>query len=87
MHLGADGKVVVVDVVEDWSDEEATDPKLVAKETGFGGFAEAAKLVEELSRRTNTVLVFAKGDTPLGKLFELRRAVKVPVLSWYVFAE
>lgn len=82
-----DGRIKVVEILEDWSDEKSATPKLSVKETIHASADDAAKSLSRLAARTGTALVFARGKAKLGILYGFRRKVSKDITTWYVFAE
>ena len=82
-----DGRIKVVEILEDWSDPDSLDPKLSARETIVGSVAEAAKILGPLARKTSTALVFAPSGEKLSRLFELKKLSSSEIETWYVFGE
>lgn len=82
-----EGKLVVTNVQEDWSDPNATEPKLKAVDKEFASTEEAAAYAASLVGKTQTILLYAAPGETLERLYAFRRAVKEPVLNWYIFEE
>jgi hypothetical protein len=82
-----DGKINVVEIKEDWSDEKSELPKLNVKETLFSSSKDAAKLLSHLAVRTRTALVFAPKTMKLAALYDFKKNVSNDINTWYVFAE
>lgn len=87
LHLNADGTVRVVEIVEDWSDDEKLEPNLIIKEHASKSIAEACELATKFGARPLTVLIFASAETKLEKIYEIRKGVKCFIPNWYVFTE
>ncbi len=87
VHLKGDGTAEVIETIEDWSDEDALDPKLTTKVHPCASDTQAAELAERLAAKTYTVFVFAAPETKLGRLHAIRRMVKGNVRNWYLFTE
>ncbi len=87
VHFREGGAFAVVEIKEDWSDPDSTDPKLVVTEHPCKDVAAAAKLTDELTGNTLSALLFAKGTAKLSDIFAFRRASKANIVNWYVFIE
>ena len=81
------GKVLVNEIVEDWSDPDSTDPKLSVKEHRFDSLEAAAPEVSKLAAKTMTVLFFAEESVKLERVYALRKGVSGYVPNWYVFVK
>ena len=77
IHIGenpsADRLVIVF---EDWSNEKSLDPKLTTKNFSID---ETDKITNQ-----NTCLIFAKGNTKLSRLYELKKKFK-SICNWYIY--
>ena len=88
VHLAADGTARVTEIKEDWSgDDVQLEPKLIVTEHPCADIPAAAKLASQLAAATSTMLVYAPGDAPLGKVYEFLKHADKGVLNWYVFSE
>ena len=87
VHFLAEGSIRVVEIKEDWSDEESLDPKLTPIERVFADVGEAAAHASSLAVKTGAMLLFAPADTKLARLFEFRKSTTGDIVNWYVFSE
>lgn len=88
VHLDDEGRISVVEIVEDWSgDMSVLEPKLSERAVTCATAAEAGEILTSLAAKTSAVLVFAPGSTKLAPLFDIRRNVRCEVMNWYVFTE
>ncbi len=86
IHFKAKG-LTVSHIVEDWSDTNATEPKLNVVDKDFDSVESAAQYAASLVGKTQTMLLYAAPTETLGRLYDFRRAVKGDVLNWYIFEE
>ena len=86
VHFKAQG-ITVSHIVEDWSDPNATEPKLNVINKGFVSVESAAEYAASLVGKTETLLLYAAPTEKLERLYTFRRAVKGAVLNWYLFEE
>ena len=86
IHFKAQG-ISVSHIVEDWSDPNATEPKLNVVEKGFDSVESAAQYAASLVGKTQTMLLYAAPTETLSRLYDFRRAVKGDILNWYIFEE
>ena len=77
VHFKEDGKFIITEITEDWSDENATDPKLIVKDYSFDNLEDAVKLAAKLSDKTSTIFFYAQGDIKLESLFAFRKKLQV----------
>lgn len=87
IHLKGDGTARVVEIVEDWSNDDKIEPDLIVKEHECNDIASAAELATQFGARPLTVLIFASAETKLEKIYEVRKGVKGYIPNWYVFTE
>lgn len=86
VHLNADGTCKVVEIKEDWSRDDTTEPELIVKEHDALDMASAGKLLEKLADRTNTILVFVSKQEKLSRLYDLRgKSGGDKIVNWYIF--
>lgn len=87
IHFSSD-KIIVTEIVEDWSDEESLDPKLIIKNHTVSTAAEAAAIARPFAEKTFTAFIYAPDDFKLAGLFELKKHLKSDLIwNWYVFPE
>lgn len=86
VHFKAQG-IIVSHIVEDWSDPNATEPKLNVVNKDFASVESAAEYAASLVGKTETLLLYAAPTEKLEQLYTFRRAVKGAVLNWYLFEE
>lgn len=86
VHLNANGTCKVVEIKEDWSRDDTTEPELIVKEYDELDVTAAGKLLEKLADRTNTILVFVSKREKLSRLYDLRgKSGDDKIVNWYVF--
>ena len=74
-----DGKPKLTVIKEDWSDPDATDPKLNVSEATF----------ESVKDRTDieTCFIYAPRSMKLAEVYAVRSLMPKSVVNWYVFGE
>jgi hypothetical protein len=75
----ADGSPALTVIKEDWSDQNATDPKLIAAEATFESVAK--------DDRTDTCFIYAPKSMKLADVYAVCRLLPKAVVNWYVFGE
>lgn len=77
IHIGespADDTLCII--TADWSDEKSDEPKLIEKKY---------KLSPVYVTKEDTCLVFAKSDTKLSRIYEIKRQMPKTIKNWYVY--
>ena len=74
-----DGKPSLTVVKEDWSDPDATDPKLVETNPPFESIAK--------DERVDTCFIYAPRSMKLAEVYAVCKLIPKSVVNWYVFGE
>jgi hypothetical protein len=74
-----DGKPALTVIKEDWSDPNATDPKLIETHPSFESIAN--------DDRTGTCFIYAPKVMKLADVYAVCKLIPKTVVNWYVFGE
>ena len=74
-----DGKPSLTVIKEDWSDPNATDPKLIESIQPFESIAK--------DDRTDTCFIYAPKTMKLAEVYAVCKLIPKSVVNWYVFGE
>ena len=74
-----DGKPALTVIKEDWSDPNATDPKLIETHPSFESIAN--------DDRTDTCFIYAPKVMKLADVYAVCKLIPKTVVNWYVFGE
>lgn len=86
IHFGTNGTFRVVRIHEDWSDPDTLEPKLTPESTDFSSVDDAARFASSLVGRTQTMILFGPPDMKLGRFYDFKKRVSVPVANYYLYA-
>ena len=86
IHLKSDGSISVTEIIEDWSNENSIDPKLVVQNHIASSIDEAARIAKPIAEKSFTAFIYAPDETALSKLYDLKgKMVSDYIWNWYVF--
>ncbi len=85
LYLQADDTWKLVEIQEDWSDEDSLDPKLNVVEHAESNLDALLPQIARLAEKSQTVFLFAPGTTALEAVYKLKASLKTPVYNWYIF--
>ncbi len=85
LYLQPDGSWKLVEIQEDWSDEDSLDPKLIVVEHTNTNLETVLSEVARIAQKSQTAFIFAPATTTLETLYKLKSAEKGTILNWYIF--
>ncbi len=85
LYLQADGSWKLVEIKEDWSDEDSIDPRLITIEHTGANLETILNEVARIAFKSQTAFVFVPSTTPLETLYKLKAAEKGTIRNWYFF--